>query len=1065
MNTKVRALLWEEFRVGGAIVAVCFACGLLGLLSCWIHLHLALRGAKNGAEWAWILNGYLHDYQFILRLFTAGIPFFTGLMLIFGLGNSGHLAGGFSRRILRLPVPARTVVTVSLFTRLSGVLLQAAALFTVSHMLGFESPPWRIVFLLGMFYLVIQLVDWLRAISPPTVLALLVLLMAAPLNPLARHWLELLGKNILTSPTPGFLIAFAVFTALCHAAGLLMVRQTRCGETLPGPVLPALKDILPDRYREESAPFPSPASALFWHEMRLSGLFLPKMTVLFGVLYFFGRLVSVYILEMDSPETLPLTTFMPRFGTAHLFIFMPLFGLLAAALVWNLRTAWRNRPRRVRRADFDMRLPAPRAALARARLAAALANLAVAVGLAWALYAGWLLFADGMLVPKLMAEVHAVGGTSLRDIALVFIGPALLAAAAAWLIMHLPTRPVLVLLVLALAYILARTVFKDSDLVMFVSNINGVDDIFQWIEDHFRLLLVLIPLLLLAGFALSGLWLGALTRRSGLGVLAVWLGFTLALYPTSLTPAANTTYETVLACLVMAALLVLPWPALVVMLGRESFFARMERENPEQHLRFHRLQPSSARRKKAVLLLTIIALLAWLRWPAEPAWQAAYRAQGLPASLEELNASYAHVPRERNLARRYVDAIRQTRRHESAWLDTQENYENLLIQGEAALGRTDPVPEIVMNTTREYWDKFGAPAAASLHEAAQSGLTESRYPINMELGAETTLDHLAGLRHLSRILALESWVAAVDGKGKEAATALLDMHPIANSLAAEPLFISQLVRVAILGISASHLENVLNRIELHETDLARLQQGYLQALPAPEKGYFVYPASFGESLFHLSLLNLSTYKADLPALFLMGEYTGRGDYNVPESLILELSGIIPANRIAAYQYHKKLLETLKGPVKNDADDVVAVPRTIPDSSVMKTLAAMSYKLVFSQIENIYLAELRIRTQMGMAQTALAVERFRLANGRLPGELGELVPEWIEKAPVDPWNNGKPVTYRVRDDGEYVIYSYGYNERDDGGEEIENGWRSNGDMTFTVAPPEMRRTVVVRAETP
>ena len=132
---------------------------------------------------------------------------------------------------------------------------------------------------------------------------------------------------------------------------------------------------------------------------------------------------------------------------------------------------------------------------------------------------------------------------------------------------------------------------------------------------------------------------------------------------------------------------------------------------------------------------------------------------------------------------------------------------------------------------------------------------------------------------------------------------------------------------------------------------------------------------------------------------------------------------------------------------------------------MKTLAAMSYKLVFSQIENIYLAELRIRTQMGMAQTALAVERFRLANGRLPGELGELVPEWIEKVPVDPWNNGKPVTYRVRDDGEYVIYSYGYNERDDGGEEIENGWRSNGDMTFTVAPPEMRRTVVVRAETP
>ncbi len=1065
MNTKVRALLWEEFRVGGAIVAVCFACGLLGLFSCWIHLHLALRGAKNGAEWAWILNGYLHDYQFILRLFTAGIPFFTALMLILGLGNSGHLMGGFSRRILRLPVPTRTVVTVSLLTRLSGVLLQAALLFTVSHMLDLESPPWRIVFLLGMFYLVIQLVDWFRAISPQIVLALLLLLMAAPLNPLVRHGLDVLGKNILTFPTPGFLIAFVVFTALSHATGLLMVRQTRCGETLPGPVLPALKDILPDRYREESAPFPSPASALFWHELRLSGLFLPKMTILFGVLYFLGRLISAYLLENNRAETFENIQILKRFGSAHLFIFMPLFGLLAAAVVWNLRTAWRNRPRRVRRADFDMRLPAPRAALARARLAAALANLAVAVGLAWAFYAGWVFFADGMLVPKLMAEVHAAGGASLRESALVFIGPALLAAAAAWLVMHLPARPLLVLLVLALAYILARTVFRHSDIVMFVSDIYGVDELFQWIEDHFRLLLVLIPLLLLAGFALSGLWLGALTRRSGLGVLAVWLGLALALYPTSLTPAANTTYETVLACLVMAALLVLPWPALVVMLGRESFFARMERENPEQHQRFQRLQPPAARRKKAVFLLTIIALLAWLRWPAEPAWQAAYRAQGLPASLEELNASYVDVPRERNLARRYVDAVRHTGADESAWLNDQENYKYLLVQGQADIGRTDPVPEIVMNTTREYWDKIGAPMAASLHEAAQSGLTESRYPINMELGAATTLEHLAGLRHLARMLALESWLAAVDGKSKETATALLDMHPIANSLAAEPLYISQLVRVAILGISASHLENVLNRIELHETDLARLQQGYLQALPAPEKGYFLYNASFGESLFFLSPPNLSKCKTDLLALYLLGEETGRGDYKIPESLILEFSGMIPANMIMAFRYHHKLLETIKGPVDNDADELFDAPRTIPDSSVMRILAAMSHKFLFSTMGNIYLAELRIRTQMGMAQTALAVERFRLANGRLPGELGELVPEWIDKVPADPWNGGRPVTYRVRDNGEYVIYSYAHNKKDDGGKEIKNGWWSDGDMTFTVAPPEMRRTVVVRAETP
>jgi hypothetical protein len=110
----------------------------------------------------------------------------------------------------------------------------------------------------------------------------------------------------------------------------------------------------------------------------------------------------------------------------------------------------------------------------------------------------------------------------------------------------------------------------------------------------------------------------------------------------------------------------------------------------------------------------------------------------------------------------------------------------------------------------------------------------------------------------------------------------------------------------------------------------------------------------------------------------------------------------------------------------------------------------------------YESEFRCRTFVNLARTALAVERFRGTHGRLPERLEELVPEWQDEVPADYWNNGKPLSYRVREDGEYVVYSYGENRRDNGGVEVDTNWRRDGDMTFTVAPPEARAELRVPA---
>jgi hypothetical protein len=73
------------------------------------------------------------------------------------------------------------------------------------------------------------------------------------------------------------------------------------------------------------------------------------------------------------------------------------------------------------------------------------------------------------------------------------------------------------------------------------------------------------------------------------------------------------------------------------------------------------------------------------------------------------------------------------------------------------------------------------------------------------------------------------------------------------------------------------------------------------------------------------------------------------------------------------------------------------------------------------------------TELQMARTALAIERWRLSHGKqLPESLTDVVPEMILTVPMDPFDNG-PLRYQKLAHG-YLIYSIGPDFKDDGGKE-------------------------------
>lgn len=80
---------------------------------------------------------------------------------------------------------------------------------------------------------------------------------------------------------------------------------------------------------------------------------------------------------------------------------------------------------------------------------------------------------------------------------------------------------------------------------------------------------------------------------------------------------------------------------------------------------------------------------------------------------------------------------------------------------------------------------------------------------------------------------------------------------------------------------------------------------------------------------------------------------------------------------------------------------------------------------------------RQQTWVDQAQIVCALERYRLLNGQYPPTLATLIPQFIDKIPKDVIT-GKPINYARKGDQDFLLYSVGWNEVDDGGITARNG---------------------------
>ena len=392
-----------------------------------------------------------------------------------------------------------------------------------------------------------------------------------------------------------------------------------------------------------------------------------------------------------------------------------------------------------------------------------------------------------------------------------------------------------------------------------------------------------------------------------------------------------------------------------------------------------------------LLLLTCAGLLWWTQGRTVANMIAAIRERGEPVTPAEVEAFYVRPPADKDTTRLWTTA---TAKLSAAGQST--DISKLPFIGSQG---TDPPPPGQPWQELAASDQFLKNQAASmqmLHEASAQG-GAARYPTDFSQGFMMLLLEVQNLRTGARCLAMEAYVRAHQGNAAGTAESLRAIHALSRSLENEPLIVSQLVRIAICGMADAYIKELLPAVQFSDADLARLEE----ETQATDFQPALHRAMLGERV-----MGIVTF--DNPAgLGLTG----------PASWA---SRIVRGRDLPAYlSIMEDYAAATSKPWPATLTETKQVSQQLPGR--MGRFNILTQQLV-PALDAATNAAARGTAQCRVTALAIALERYRRANGKPAAQLDDLAPKFINKVPLDPFT-GDPFHYQLSDAG-YVVYSLG-----------------------------------------
>ncbi len=403
----------------------------------------------------------------------------------------------------------------------------------------------------------------------------------------------------------------------------------------------------------------------------------------------------------------------------------------------------------------------------------------------------------------------------------------------------------------------------------------------------------------------------------------------------------------------------------------------------------------------------------------------AVRALGHPVTLEELDAWYKAPEANENAALWIVEAAGRCRKP----ADTNDGWDLWFLVRDPPSARTAPLDDRLKTLLAQHISANAEPLRL-LHEAA--AMKDSRYPIDLKQDLDGGWSHHNSVTQACALLSVEA-VHHVEGSNPTAGVqAIKAALAVADSLASKPRLLAQHNRVLSQSLALSALERMVNRVELTEEQLASLSRAVTKA----ERPEAWMRAMVGLRCMLLAYCgNPERLDLERPASIIVSGFQTLGFLDRGGVIFLKLMDESLAVRQLPAHERMTAARALNGKWQEALRTVFRIQE--------------STSVILEDIKE----ELTEVAQLTVANTGLAIERYRVSHGQLPTGLDDLVPGYLSQVPQDPFD-GRPLRYRRLEPG-FIVYSIGSDETDDGGKQrrpvkgSKGGEASPYDMTFIV----------------
>jgi hypothetical protein len=388
--------------------------------------------------------------------------------------------------------------------------------------------------------------------------------------------------------------------------------------------------------------------------------------------------------------------------------------------------------------------------------------------------------------------------------------------------------------------------------------------------------------------------------------------------------------------------------------------------------------------------------------------------------LEQIEAARADVPEEENSARVVIAAAGQMpKRWPSAGFPDEEL-------------RLLPSNELMSGEDFVRLSKELASAREALTIAGKlADMPRGRHRIHYERNPiATLLPDQQESRRIVSLLVYEAMRQNQRGDSKKALTMCRAALNAARSLGDEPIFISQLIRIAGVVIACQAIERTLGQGEPPPEDMSALQK-LLE----------------DEDAFSDMIAALRGERAAMHQVF---EGIERGEISVAELEGLSRGGrpsesdqvkdtLISLWRMNTREDHALFFSLINQCIKDAQlpmhEQAAAERKT--EQEIRAHIApsalpgvAMITRLLLPAVSKIGEAVRRKHATVRCTIVALASERYRREKKTWPDKIDQLCPQFLAAVPLDPFD-GKPLRYRRVKDG-VIIYSVGQDAVDNGG---------------------------------